>query len=874
MFSRPQDDEFDEEVRFHLDEETDAAIQAGLTREQARYEALRRLGAPPTLVKEECRDSWGMTLIDDVRRDVILGVRMARRQRVLASVIVATLTLAIGTAVTVFSIVDAWLIKSLAFPQADRLVVGLAATRERPNEPAVFLLYRDFVAWKERSHVFDHLSAAFRRSYLITSGSDATEAMGLAVSGEFFDTLRVQPQLGRTLSSADVGGPARVVLGFGLWQRQFGGRPSIVGTSITLNGTPHEVIGVMPRTFDVRLLDQPRSFDLWTLLDPHETAYGPEGAGPVTVVGRLRAGMSLLAAQSDVTPIQEAVEAKYTDGISRFVVLLSPLTLDNTRNVRATLITLTVATGCLFLIACLNVSTLLIGRGFGRAREAAIRAAVGCGRLRMMRQFLIETASLAVVAAAAGLVLSAAAIRLFAAWNPLGTLPADPFRLDWRVFLFAVSVTAAATMVAGLFPAIRIAKSELTVVLSAGGGRAATSAGRPRAQAVLLILQTSASLVLVMVTLLLVRTVSQLQKAPLGFDPTSLTVISVALPSDQFDSAAKRLGLYEEIAARLAAVPGVQEVAVSTSPPLSSGAPVSVRTRGPLDDRPERLSAQDVSANFFHMMRIPVVSGRSFDGSDTPTSFPTVVLNEAAASHLFGGTAAAMGRQVWIGNQPARQVVGVVGNTKSTFYNVVEWQTNAVVYLPATQAFAAPRDPTVRSFGLLLHVRAFSPVRMPDAKRLVTSVNPVVAVTATRDASALLADATKQATFRMTLLLWFAGAGILLATIGVYGIASQVVSARRREFGIRIALGADIRRIIGGLVGSAATIGAAGVALGVLMAVALRRMLVTLLYGIQPLDGLSLAAAATLLLTVFVVAALMAAWNIRRVGLTECLRVE
>src|SRR6267378_3025828 len=329
--------------------------------------------------------------IDDLTRDVAYGLRLLRRSPGFSAVVLTTLAVGIGATVTVFSIVDAWLLRPLAFPHAERLVIGLAATRERPTEPAVFLPYRSYVAWKARSRAFDVVSATFRRAYLVSGQGDATTAMGMAVSDEFFQTLGLAPELGRPLSARDAGGPDAVVLSHGFWERHFGGSAAVIGAHVTLNGVPHEVVGVMPREFDVRLLDETRGFELWTLFKAGEAGYAPGGIGPIAIVGRLRDGVTLATARAELSAIHRDVESAFAEGFSKFVVHLTSLQADNTRTVRATLFTVSGAVACLLLVACMNVGTLLVGRGLARTREAAIRAAIGSGRGRLVRQFLTES---------------------------------------------------------------------------------------------------------------------------------------------------------------------------------------------------------------------------------------------------------------------------------------------------------------------------------------------------------------------------------------------------------------------------------------------------------------------------------------------------
>src|SRR5262245_2206689 len=426
--------------------------------------------------------------LEDFLRDSAYGLRSLRRSPAFTIVTLTTLAVGIGATVTMFSIVDAWLLKPLAFPHAERIVVGLAATQERPTEPAVFLPYRSYLALKARSRSFDAVSATFRRSYVMGVGGEATTAMGQAVSPEFFEALGLSPEAGRTLTAGDAGGPA-VVVSHGFSQRHFGGSAGAIGSRLTLNGVPHEVVGVMPPDFDVRMLDQARGFELWTLFRPGETGYVPDGIGPIAIVGRLRAGVSVGAARTGLSAIHRDVEAAFPENFNKFVVHLTSLQSDNTRTVRATLVTLSGAVVCLLLVASMNVGALLIGRGLARTREAAIRAAIGSGGGRLVRQFLTESLVISAIGSGAGVVLALTAIRLFAIWNPLDTLPSTTIRVDLRTVAFAACVMAVATVVSGLVPALRVGATDPNEALRSGGDRGATGGGAQRAQAVLLAAQ-------------------------------------------------------------------------------------------------------------------------------------------------------------------------------------------------------------------------------------------------------------------------------------------------------------------------------------------------------------------------------------------------
>jgi predicted permease len=638
-------------------------------------------------------------MLDDLRRDTSYAVRLLRRDPAFTAIVVCTLGVAVAAVVTVFSVVDAWLLKPLNFPRADRLAIAFAARPERPAEPAVFLPYRAFLAWKEQSQSFVTLAAAFPRDVVLTAGSEAQSLLGLAVSSEFFDVFGVAPFAGRSLDRHDENGPPRVVLSYGLWQRRFGGSTNVIGTSVVLGSTPYEVIGVMPREFDTRVLDM--RFELWTMLRQRDPGYTPGGTGAVAIVGRLRDGRSIAEAAAEISAITRDTESAYPANFNRFVVNLVALQDDNTRTMRATLFTVSAAVLSLLVIASMNVGTLMLGRGMKRLREAAIRTAIGSGRGRLLRQFFTESATIAAAGGVLGTVLAAAAIRLFAVWNPLHAMPANDIELDARVLVAAVAAAGIAAVISGLIPAVRISGADPHESLRSGGEGGRATVRSQRAQAALLMSQIAVSVVLIVATTLMIRTFVRLQSAPLGFDAGYLSLANVILPVDGFQSSADRNAFYRELASRLRAMSGVSGVAAGTSAPLSSGAPVAVYTTP--DDRLDapRISAQDVTTDFFATLRIPAIAGRVFDERDSERSSPVVIINDRAARDLFGDPAGAIGQHVRLDREGPREVIGVVATVRSSFFNTLEWKTDPIVYRPAAQAFAALNDPTATSFSLL-----------------------------------------------------------------------------------------------------------------------------------------------------------------------------
>jgi predicted permease len=543
------------------------------------------------------------------------------------------------------------------------------------------------------------------------------------------------------------------------------------------------------------------------------------------------------------------------------------------RSVRATLLTCAAGAAGLLLIAAMNVGTVLLGRGLTRVRESSIRVALGSGRARIARQFLTESFVIAVLGAVLGLVFAAIGARLFVAWNPLGTLPANAIRFDWHMAAAAAATIGVTTIICGLVPAFRISAANPADTLRAGG-HSATAAHGHRAQTVMLVVQMAASIVLLVATTLLARTFVRLYAEPLGFDADHLSVASVVLPTDPFDSAEKRNLFYRQLADRIDAMPGVRGVAASTSRPLSSGPPVTVNKTAENDPNAPRISTQDVTTGFFPLLRISVVAGRAFDDRDVATGAPVLVLNVRAATDLFGSAAAAIGRRVRLNREPWREVVGVVGNVRSSFFNTLAWRTDPIVYRPASQAFSAPLSPAASGFEFSLHIRADRQVTFDELRRAVIAVHPRASVGEFRSAPELIGEATRQPSFRMGLLSWFALASLLLAGIGVYGVVAQAVAQRLREFAIRLALGAQPSGLVRLIVFPAVIAAAVGVVAGSVVIAMLGTTLTTVLYGVRPTDASAIVTAAMTLLGVVIVAAAVPGIRATRVQPVAILRSE
>ncbi len=866
------DRDIDEELRFHVEEELEAGVRRGLTPAEARKEAHASLGGTPLLVREQIRDARDVSMIDDFCRDIRQGARLLRRNPVSTSIVLCTLAVAIGAAVTAFSIADAWLFRPLGFPAADRLVVAFAAAANRPSEPAVWMPYRAYLSWKDSARAFSSVSAAFFQGATWRTSSDAKSLVGMRVTPEFFSTFGVPPLRGRPFAGSDTTGPPALVISHGFWQRELAGAESVLNSTVTLSDVAYTVVGIMPSDFDVRLLDRPDGAAFWTVFRTGDRGYEPGGTGAVAIVGRLADGVTIDMARAEVSSIMRNAESAYPRNFNDFVVNLSSLQADNTRTVRATLLTVLAAALCLLLIASMNVGVLLLGRGLGRRDEIAVRHALGAGRGRLVRQFLTESVVLSACGGALGLALAMVATRMFLAWNPLGTLPANAVQLDVRALAAATIAMVATTIVAGLVPAIRMSGGGPAGALNTGGARGRATAPAQRAQRVMLVGQMAVSTVLLVCAALLARTFVQLRTEPLGFVSDDVAVATVVLPTMPFDSSAARNAFYNQLEPRLLTRPGVRAVAAGTSPPLAAGPPATINLTPVDSTSPLRMSAQAVTPGFFHTLEIPVVAGRTFDHRDSERTAPVALLNVRAATDLFGDPHRAVGQRLRLDDETWREVVGVVGNVRTTFYNTLEWRTDPIVYRPATQALSRLDNPEASSFTLWVHIRGERPLSAAEVREAAHATAPRATVIELQRVPDLVAVATKQPTFRMTLLLWFCGASLLLAAIGVYGLVSQAVTARLREIGIRIALGAHPRDVMATFVRRALAAGVAGLAIGMALAMMLARTLESLLYGVRTGDAASLITAAVLLLAVTGLAAWLPALRATRVDAVNVLR--
>jgi len=806
-------------------------------------------------------------VISDLRQ----ALRALLRRPLLFAVAAGALALGIGASTAVFSVVDAVLLRPLPFAEPGRLVLLWQSIPER-NAPFVEVSYPYMLGLRARSRTMAAVAAmAGVNSGFTLGGPEPVRVDGRIVTGNFFDALGAHAGLGRTFVEADdkVGVPRVVVVSHGLWQRQFGGDPRLVGRTLEVDGTPMTVIGVMPREFRY-----PTGADLWTPLVPviPEVVNNPN-VGWATLVGRVAPGTTVAQAAAELDAITAEQLRIHAPSAPAVKTVLTPLTHEWFGPARPALLVLLGAVLLVLLLACANVSALLLARAAARQREIAVRLALGASRARLVRQLLAEAV---IIAAAGGL-----AGTLMAVWGLHGLLslvPAEIPRLedaaiDPRVFAFALVLTGVSALASGLVPALLASRSTLGDVLAEGSRSAGPGARQVRARAVLVATEAAAALVLLAGAGLLTRTFQNLRSVELGFDPRNVLTFEVAGPHGRYDKPEASRELYRELVQKIGAVPGVEATAAVLIRPLwgKVGMDWPIMVDGQSEAEAERnpaLNLQIVTHEFFRTMRMPVRQGRTFDDRDTAGVTPVVVVSEALARRYWPGQEA-VGKRIRtpMPTPPYEQTwMTVVGVMAPARYRELQ-ASRYDVYMSYLQADEGLRHVVVRTTGDPLALT-------PAVRAAVKSVDGELILTDVTSMAALVDVALGGARFGMQLLSGFALVALLMAALGIYGVVAFVVSRRTREVGIRMALGARAADVLGLVLRQGMAPVLAGLAAGLALALSLGRLGSSLLFEVPPHDVATLAAAAAVLTAAALLACALPARRAARIDPAQALRDE
>ncbi|MET0396784.1 MAG: ABC transporter permease [Longimicrobiaceae bacterium] len=787
------------------------------------------------------------TLLQDLR----FAFRSLLRSPGFTAAVILTLALGIGATTAIFGILDAVLFRPLPYADADRLAMVWEHDRfsGTEREPASVPDYYDF---RERSRAFAEL-AAFQERQASLAGSDGeARQLSLGAAGhQLFPLLGVRPLLGRVFGAAEdrEGAAPVVVLGEGLWRDQFGGSAEVLGSTVRLDGIPHTVVGVVPATLDVPREDT----DAWVplALGP---ASSPRSLHNVTVVGRMKPGVTARAAQREMTALAARLEAENPGENHGRGVTVEPLHEALFGTVRTPLLLLLGASALVLLVACVNVANLLLVRGAGRTREVAIRAALGATRRRLARQLLVESLLLALLGGAAGVAIAAWGTELLVGLAPAGVPRLEGVGMDGRALAVGLLVALATGCLFGLVPVLQARRVDPQAGLRADGGRGASAApGAARARRGLVAVEVALSVVLVVGAGLLVHSLWRLQRVDPGFRTENVLRASFVLPASRYPQSYDVYPRWSEVTAfqrelleRARALPGVRSAALASHHPLAPGFTNSFVIEGREDEAADQaeIPLRAVSPEYFATVGVPLLRGRLLSPRDDADAPAVLLVNEAAARRFFPGADPVGKRIAFWGT--SREIVGVVGNER---FHGVAADAPPAAYPPLAQT-------PMGTATLLLRAAGDPAALVPALRAAVRGLDPEVALYEMETLDRTLSRSISQPRFTTALLGTFAALALLLAVIGVYGVLSYAVAQRTREIGIRVALGARRGEIVRLVVGQGMAPVLAGLALGLAAAFAGARVLSGILFEVAPTDPLAF----TAVVPVLGAASLLAAW--------------
>jgi predicted permease len=805
------------------------------------------------------------TLLQDLR----YGVRALRTQPGFTLAAVIVIALGIGANTAIFSVVNTVLLRPLPYPQPDELVM-VWESAPKLGFPHNDVAPANFLDWRNQNKVFRHLAAFGGHSVSLTGRGEPERVEGARVSANLFPLLGVAPALGRAFTEdEDRDGAANViVLSYGLWQRRFGGDSGIVGQSLTLNARPYTVVGVMPAHF--RFPSREQEFWLPMAFEPGEAA--GRGDHYLSVVARLKPGVTIKQAQAEMDAIAARLQQQYPRTNTDQGVALVPLHEEFAGAMRKPLLVLLGVVGFVLLIACANVTNLLLARATARRQELTIRAALGASRLRLMRQLLTESLLLAITGGVIGTLLASWGVGLLETLVPDSLAQARGIVIDVRVLGFAVAVSLLTGVVFGLLPALQVSRPNLSEALKEGGRGGGEPRGRVRS--LLVVTEIALSLVLLAGAGLLIKSFHRLTNVDPGFQPNNALTLRMQLSGEKYGDPVKRRAFYDQMLQQVQSLPGVQAAGVITQLPLTTqGLSFSFSLEGqaplPAANLPQAVF-RVVSPDYFSALGIPLLGGRSFTPQDTADAPAVAVINHTMAERFWPGQEA-LGKRFKIGASdspnPWMTVVGVVGDVRQTSLEQALKPELYVSHWQDRRFFAIPRDLVIRTAG--------DPLNLTAAVRAeIWKLDKDLPLYRVRTMEQIVAQAVAGQRFNMLLLALFAALALVLATVGIYGVMSYATAQRRHEIGIRMALGANARDVFRLVLGQGLLLTGSGVALGLMGALALTRLMKGLLFNVTASDPLTFAAVTLLLMVVALLACWIPARRAARVDPLVALRCE
>ncbi|HSR67124.1 MAG TPA: ABC transporter permease [Acidobacteriota bacterium] len=871
------DGEIEEEISFHLQMRMEANMKKGMSRQEARAQALRQFGDPQDVRRQGRRilasqgsSSRGRAWFAALGHDLQFGLRQLRRHPGFALVAMVTLALGIGANTAIFSVVDSVLLKPLPYQDPERLFM----LWERPPEyPRNSVSPRTFLDWREQSRSFESMAAFSDDGVVVTRGGEPEQISGAAVSPGFFRLLGVDMALGTGfLPESRQSGEPTVILTHALWQSRFGGDPALVGQTITVDGKQMPVVGILePGPLDRR----PAQLYFPLIFDPSQVG---RASHYLTVYARLAQGRSLSQAQSEMDAIAAAIAEESPETNKDWGVRIDPLRERIVASDLAQSLWVLFAAVLLVLsIACVNVANLNLVRASEREREVALRSALGAGRLRLLRQFLVENLLLALAGGALGVAVAHWTLRLFSAWIPPGTLPAEAqVQVDWRVLAFALAVSLLTGLISAGAPAWRAWRQDPNETLKRAGRTSLPGTGQRRSRSLLLVTETALALVLLVGSGLLIRSLWQLQQSEIGLDPENVLSFHISLPYSKYSEAQASLDFFQRLRENVEALPGVESTALVTQIPVTfwnNGLFFSIEGETPVDvARRPGAHFQRVSPGYFRTMGIALLQGRDFSPRDAAGGPLVAIVNETLVKrHIPSGDP--IGRRIAAGSGDfarSYQIIGVVGDVQVYGLAPGAQPDAPEIYVPLVQAPFNNSFLVLRTDGQGSDPQALTPAVREQVRR----IDPQQPITQVRSMQEVAAASLSDERFITLLLGAFALTALILASVGIYSVVAFVVSRLTHQIGIRRALGALDRHVVALVLQQGLRPALWGILLGTLLALGLGGVISSLLHQVSPADPLILAASALLLVATTLLALAVPGSRASRVQPVVALRSE
>lgn len=816
-------------------------------------------------------------------QDLRYAIRMLLKKPGFTIIAVLALALGIGANTAIFGVVNAVLLRPLPYQQPDRLVMIWQRLTGASAYPKLPCSAPDYIDYRDQTQTLENVAAFDNTSFTLKTATGSERVSASLVSANLFPLLGVSPLRGRVFTTAEdqFGHDNVIVLSYGAWQRRFGSDPDVLGKTLVLDQKPRRVIGVMPKEFDFPtqgILGSPAP-EFWVPMAFAPDQIGPDGRGDnynIRTIARRKPGVTIQQASADINRISHRIYESYPPDIRKMFSLdgfVTDLHQQVVGNVKTLLFVLLGAVGFVLLIGCANVANLLLAKAAGRRREVAIRTALGAGRLRLVRQFLTESVLLGLAGGAAGLLIAVWLTQLLVHFSPGDVPRLAESQLNLSVLEFALTISMITSVLFGLAPALQVSKTNLNTDLKEGN-RGAAPFRRSRLRSALVVAEVALSLVLLAGAGLLLRSFVKLLNVPLGFNPDHLLTMSIALPEAKYQNKVQVQSFYNALLDRTRTLANVKSAAVATGLPLMAQWDIVVTPEKRADTGEKSLTTAffaGVTPSFHRTLGISLLKGRLFSEADNERNPSVAIVNESMARRYWPNQEVLGKRFKWGPADSSRSWITVVGVVADLKQNNLAADVKPGVYLPIPQM---PQNSSTRGFYLAVRASSNSSAIVPTLRQIVRSLDHEVPLFQVRSMQDVLSEAVAPRRFNMLLLAAFAGLALLLASIGIYGVMSYSVSQYTHEIGIRMALGASAANVLQLIVREGMTLVLIGLAVGASGALALTRLMSSLLFDVKPADPLTFASVSLLLAAVAFAASYIPARRATRVDPMIALRYE